>query len=45
MHFDRTLSYRLDRVIIALDANPPRWRRILLRIAKRYLERGVPCSK
>lgn len=42
--FDHTLSRRIDRVIIALDNNPPRWRRVLLRIAKRLLERGVPCN-
>ena len=42
--FDHTRSHRLDRVIVALDANPPRWRRVLLHIIKRYLERGIPCT-
>lgn len=40
--FDAALSLRLDKLIIALDAQP-RWaQRTTLRIRKRWIEREVP---
>lgn len=39
--FDPELSYRLDAVIILLDFHPPWIVRVVLRLYKRWLERGV----
>ncbi len=40
---DRHVSSKLDELIIALDASPPRLRRHILRLHKRWLEsRHVP---
>ena len=35
---DRCVSRKLDQLIIALDASPPRLRRHILRLHKRWLE-------
>ncbi len=43
--FDKELSLKLDRVIIELERRPPLLRRFVLRIIKRWLERGVPAWK
>jgi hypothetical protein len=39
--FDPQLSYRLDAVIILLDYQPPWIVCLVLRLYKRYLERGI----
>lgn len=44
--FDRTLSLRIDALIIAIESGPPAVQRLALRLAKRYCERRVPaCGK
>lgn len=40
--FDRELSFKLDRLIIALEDNPPAVRRAWLHLVKRWHERSVP---
>ena len=45
MAFDKDLSLRLDRIIIELERRPPVLRRFVLRVVKRWLERGVPVWK
>jgi hypothetical protein len=40
--FDRTLSLRLDRLILQIEAGPPAVQKFALRLAKRYFERTVP---
>jgi hypothetical protein len=40
--FDRRLSSKLDILIIKLDDSPPRLRRHIWRLHKRWLERHVP---
>lgn len=32
----------LDQIIIALDNRPPWYRRVVLRVLKRWLERRIP---
>lgn len=40
--FDAALSYKLDQVILQLDAQPRGLRWLWLRLRKRWLERSVP---
>lgn len=40
--YDRTLSLRLDRLILQLEAGPPAVQRLALRTLKRFYERRVP---
>jgi len=40
--FDRTLSLRLDRLVLAIELGPPAVQRLALRLFKRYSERLVP---
>jgi hypothetical protein len=40
-HFDPELSYKLDAVVTLLDMRIPRVVRWILRLYKRWLERGI----
>lgn len=40
--FNREASAQLDAVIILLEARPPFWIRLALRLWKRRLERAIP---
>jgi len=40
--FDQALSNRIDRLIIALDAQPRQPKRAVLKLRKRWEERNVP---
>lgn len=40
--YDRSLSLRLDALILQLEAGPPIIQKFALRLCKRYYERTVP---